>query len=219
MDNPEAGQQAARKQEMPGQQVLIISEDAAVRSQLVELIAGDEFGAPLVFDSSQAFMDRYDPQWCGCILLDLRMTAYAGLCLQRFRLSRGCNIPLVYLLVEHGVPVAIELINGVTFNSFDTPKAGPELLDCVREALRWHRECCAQAAQRAQLRALYDATTQREREVLDHLARGRTSKQIGQALGLSPRTVEVYRERLQRKMQARSVAELVRAWMEVAAQR
>jgi FixJ family two-component response regulator len=200
---------------MPDQNVFVISEDAAVRSRLVGLLAGEEFGSPLLFESSQAFMDRYDPCWRGCILLDLRMTAYAGLRLQRFRLSRDCSIPLVYLLVEQDEPVAIELINGVTFNSFDTPKAGPELLDCVREALRWHREHCTRAADRARLRALYDSTTAREREVLECLARGRTNKQIGGELGVSPRTVEIYRGRLQQKLQAESLAELVRIFLQV----
>jgi two-component system response regulator FixJ len=200
---------------MSDQNVFVISEDAAVRNHLVQLIAGDEFGTPLVFESSQDFMDRHEPGWCGCILLDLRMTAYAGLRLQRFRLSRGCSIPLVYLLVEQDVPVAIELINGVTFSSFEKPKAGPELLDCVRDALRWHREYCTQTAEQARLHALYASTTLREREVLEGLARGWTNKQIGSELGVSPRTVEIYRGRLQQKLQAKSLAKLIQIFVQL----
>ena len=134
--------------------------------------------------------------------------------LQKNRAQVLCKMPLVLIIVENEQLLVLGSagIDG-RFRNLDEPRSSEYLLTRVREALQWHEQYCIQATEQARLRALYESTTRREREVMERLARGCTNKQIGADLGVSPRTVEIYRGRVLQKMQVNTGADLVRLWL------
>ena len=203
---------------MPGHVIVIISEDLTVRRQLAALLRAGGLGEALLFDSTRAFVEHYDAGWCGCLLLDLRISAYEAIRLLKQQQKVPCRMALVYFTVEDAVPVAVENANGdQNLRTFDGADPGGDLLARVHEALRRHDEDCVEASAKERLRGLYESTSRRERQVLERLARGCTNKEIAVDLDLSPRTVEIYRSRLQLKLQAATSADLVRLWTTMAA--
>lgn len=198
----------------PAQRLFIISEDAAARDQLADLVEAGGFGKPLAFASVLDFTTRYDPGWCGCIVLDLAISAYDGLRLQRHQQKMRCRMSFVYVVMRNGQPIVVEGVNDERQLEAGTGgEVAGALLARLGDALREHADYCGKAASLAVLGALYSRTSRREREVMARMVQGRTSKEIGAALGVSPRTVEIYRSRVLRKMQADTIADLVHRWL------
>lgn len=206
-----------KEQTVPTPLVVVISEDAATRCQLADLIHAETLGVARLCESTRAFIEQYDPEWNGCIMLDLRISAFEAIRLLKHQQAVHCRMALVYFTVENSVPVAVDGARGqYELRIYHGPEPGADLLARVREALKQHEKYCARVAERARMRTLYENTSQREREVLERLARGRTNKEIAAELHLSPRTVEIYRSRLQHKLQAGTAADLVRLWTAIA---
>jgi len=203
---------------MLSQAVVIISEDPVAQCGLAELVRAEGLGDPLVFDLPRTYVAQYDPAACGCILLDLRVSAYEAVWLLKQQQKVQCRMALVYFTVSDSVPVAVEGAScGFELTTYSGPEPRGYLMKKVREALRQQESTCVEAARKALLKALYENTSPRERQVLERLARGCTTKQIAAELVLSPRTVEIYRSRLHLKLQATSNAELVRLWATISA--
>lgn len=189
--------------------VHIVDDDAAVRDSLALLL--ELSGLPVrSFDSAESFLAELDREACGCLLLDLRMPGMDGLSLQKLLTERGIGLPIVMITAHGDVAAARTALKGGAVDFLEKPVDETVLLATVREAMRREQSRVAASAEQQQAHDRLARLTEREREVLDLVAAGRTSKEIGEQLGISSRTVEVYRSRLMDKLQVGSLPELVR---------
>lgn len=188
--------------------VFIVDDEEAIRNSLSRLLrlAGVKIQA---CGSAEEFLETYRKDTPGCLLLDVRMPGMDGLTLQSTLAARGIALPIIFLTGSADVPVAVNAMKGGAFDFIEKPFEQETLLDRVRKAIeldaRNRREHSASAGIRERLAAL----SVREREVLEGVIAGHSNKVIARDLGISSRTVEVYRQRLMDKMQAGSVIELV----------
>lgn len=189
--------------------VMIVDDDAAVRDSTALLLSLKGFATRQFASAEQALEavgDPFDPGLLGCLLLDFRMSGMDGLALQAELRRRGCALPIVIVTAHGDVATARAALKGGALDFLEKPVDEDVLLSTVRNAL----EVAAARAPRPAADAGVARLSAREREVLDQVVQGRHNREIGELLGISPRTVEVYRARLMEKLQARSVADLIR---------
>lgn len=190
-------------------QVFVVDDDQAVRESLGMLLRSMGQRASL-FDSAQAFLDQYTPEWCGCIVLDIRMPGMSGVELHQRLKTMGCTIPVIFVTGHGDVPMAVEAMHSGAFDFIQKPFRDQELLDRINHALTWDTEHRSEERRRRSVLEKLASLTPREREVLDCVVQGLANKVIAMDLDLSQRTVEIHRARVMEKMGARSLAELVR---------
>lgn len=162
------------------------------------------------FASARQFLEGFVPDRPGCILLDFRMPGMNGLELQAELNRRGVVLPVVMITAHADVPIAIQAMREGAYEFIEKPVDNQHLLEVVRRAFEVSVERLHEQAERDSVRARYDTLSARELQVLDAMIAGRLNKQIAFDLGISQRTVEVHRANVMEKMQARSLAELVR---------
>jgi FixJ family two-component response regulator len=189
--------------------VYVIDDDQAVRDSLALLLKSMGQKARL-FDSAQAFLDQYDPDMSGCIVLDIRMPGMSGVELQQRLKSMRCTIPVIFITGHGDVPMAVEAMHQGAFDFIQKPFRDQELLDRINQALSWDHEHRSEDERRRSVQERFGSLTPREREVMDCVVRGLANKVIAMDLDLSQRTVEIHRARVMEKMNARSLADLVR---------
>lgn len=205
-----------RMDRTPDQQgtVFIVDDDAAVRKAMQLLLRSVGRSAE-IFASAEDFLDQYDSNRAGCLVLDIRMPGLGGLELQERLLAMGSAIPIIFITGHADVPMAVEAMQKGAFDFIEKPVRDQELLERISEALNADRR------QRSQLEALSGIEerlarlTKREREVMELVVRGKANKVVAWELGTSQRTVEIHRARVMDKMQARSLAELVRMCLQL----
>lgn len=194
--------------------VFIVDDDEAVRDSLRWLMKSVGLAAE-TYPSAQAFLDSYDPQRPGCLVLDIRMPGMSGLDLQELLPERGVELPLIFISGHGDVPMAVRALKSGAFDFIEKPFNDQLLLERVQRAIE------ADAAQRRERSARADITarmallTPREREVLDRVVAGASNKGISRDLGVSLKTVEAHRARVMEKLQAGSLTELVRLVLSV----
>ena len=195
---------------MPNEQVVhVVDDDLAVRQSLSFLLASD--GLPVrLHESASAFLDAMKDAATGCIVTDVRMPGIDGIELIRRLKERGITLPVIVITGHADVPMAVEAMKEGAIDFLEKPFGDEVFLTTVREALSRHEKSSHQDAQVAQIQARFEALSERERQVLDGLVAGKANKVIAYDLGISPRTVEIYRANVMAKMQARSLSELVR---------
>lgn len=179
--------------------VFVVDDDAAVRDALAQLLAAAGFSVRS-FSSGAAFLLACAPDWRGCILLDIAMPGMSGLELQEALAAREIRLPIVFLTAHGKVPTAVQAMKAGAIEFLEKPAAGPVLLEAVRRALATEAEHHAQEAAHTRLAERFATLTGREREVMTLAARGTSNKEIGRALGISHRTVEIHRGRIMRKL-------------------
>jgi FixJ family two-component response regulator len=190
--------------------VFIIDDDEAVLDSISELVSSVGLRTA-IFRSAQQFRDVFDPQQPGCLVLDVRMAHMSGPELQEELNAMGARIPIVFISGHGDIPVAIKTIKAGAVDFVQKPYREQQLLDSINEALR--RDAAARQVNKA-----YDdgfaerlaTLTEREREVVDHVVKGLSSKSIAMTLNISHRTVELHRGRILNKLRIHSVAELIR---------
>jgi FixJ family two-component response regulator len=163
-----------------------------------------------IFASADQFLDQYDVSRPGCLVLDIRMPGLGGLELQERLLSMGSSMPIIFITGHADVPMAVEAMQKGAFDFIQKPFRDQELLDRISEALSVDRRQRSEQEGRAEVEARFLKLTNREREVMELVVTGKPNKIIAYELGTSQRTVEIHRSRVMDKMQARSLAELVR---------
>lgn len=163
-----------------------------------------------VFGSAREFLDGFDARQPGCILLDIRMPGMSGLDLQAELNRRGVVVPVVIISAHADVPVAIQAMREGAYEFIEKPVEKAHLLDVVHRAFALCGDRLRDQAEVESVRARYDILSAREAQVLHAMVDGRLNKQIAHDLGISQRTVEVHRANVMEKMQAGSLAELVR---------
>jgi two-component system response regulator DctR len=194
---------------MKQQTVFIVDDDAAVRDSIQELVESVGLRAES-YASGQAFLDHFQPERPGCLVLDVRMARMSGLVLQEKLNALGAQIPVIVITGHADVPMAVRALKAGAVDFVQKPYRDQLLLDSINNALTIdviaRRSLTGQEVRDRQLATL----TKREQEVLDKLLAGSISKQIAGELGISPRTVEAHRQNLLRKLGVGSVKELMR---------
>ncbi len=189
--------------------VYVVDDDPSIRESLDSLLAS-EGHAVQAFDSAQAFFAAKRPDLPACLVLDVRLRGSSGLEFQRELTRRGIGIPVVFITGHGDVPMSVAAMKAGAIEFLLKPFRDQDLLDAVHRGIELDRRCRAQAAELAMLRARFAAMTPREREVMPLVASGLLNKQIAARLQLSEVTVKVHRAQIMQKLQARSLADLVR---------
>jgi FixJ family two-component response regulator len=193
--------------------VYVVEDDDASRSLVRVLAQSIGVGCKAFADASE-FLDNYDAQQAGCLVLDVFMPGMNGLELQNELNRRGAVIPVIFVTGNVDVPSAVETMRHGAFNYLVKPIRNSELIDNVRRALEHDRYNRQTLKQFDAIRERIFSLTPREREVLELVARGCANKVMAQEMRLSQRTVELHRSRVMEKMGASSVAQLVRMLMD-----
>jgi FixJ family two-component response regulator len=193
---------------MKEQTVFIVDDDVAVCDSIQELVESVGLRAES-YTSGQEFLDHYQPERSGCLVLDVRMAGMSGLVLHEKLKERGNRIPVIIITGHADVPMAVHALKAGAVDFVQKPYRNQLLLDSINNALTIDsiarrsldeaQECDRQLAK----------LTRREQEVLDNLLAGSSSKQIARELGISTRTVETHRQNLLRKLGIGSITELM----------
>lgn len=195
--------------------VFIVDDDPAIRIAMQALM--DSVGlAHEIFASGNEFLDGLDDQRPGCLVLDIRMPGLGGLELQEELIRRGNSLPVIFITGHGDVPMAVEAMQKGAVDFIQKPFRDQDLLDRISEALRTDKERRQERERHARVAERVDRLTNREKEVFELVVTGKPNKIIAYELGVSQRTVEIHRARVMEKMQARSLADLVK--MHIAAQ-
>jgi two-component system, LuxR family, response regulator FixJ len=194
--------------------IMVVDDDAGVRLAMRALLksVGLESAA---FASAQEFLAAWQPAQPGCLVLDIRMPGMSGLELQEQLNLRGAVIPVIFMTGHADVPMAVEAMQHGAFDFLQKPFRDQDLLDRIQHALLNDTKLRATLGEHARIRAHLESLTAREREVLDQMTLGKQNKAIAQELKVSPRTIEIHRARVMEKMNAQSVAELVRMMLDL----
>ena len=192
--------------------VYIVDDDDAVRNSLRLLFKTVGIEA-IGFESGDRFLHDYDSDWQGCIILDIRMPGTSGLEVQKVLAERSNTLPIIFITGHGDVPMAVEAMQKGAVDFIQKPFRDQELLDRIREALATDEERREEQQHNAEVNERLDRLTNREREVFDLVVTGKPNKVIAYELGVSQRTVEIHRARVMEKMQARSLADLVKMHM------
>lgn len=189
--------------------VHIVDDDAAVRDSIAFSLGTADLNTR-TFESAIALLEALPGIEPGCIITDVRMPEMNGIELVRRLKQLHAPHPVIMITGHADVPLAIEAMKAGVVDFLEKPFEDDALLDAVRRALDLRAESEQQDASLAAVQKRLDTLSTREREVLDGLVAGRANKVIAYDLGISPRTVEVYRANVMTKMEARSLSELVR---------
>jgi RNA polymerase sigma factor (sigma-70 family) len=184
---------------MQEQTVFVVDDDAAVRDSIKELVESVGLQAE-GYDSALAFLDAFESQRPGCLVLDVRMAEMSGLVLQERLNELKASIPVI-LLTGHGdVPMAVQAMRSGAVDFIQKPYREQALLDSINAALATDVPARLSSVATDDVEQRLSSLTGREREVLDQILSGLTSKEIARELGVSPRTVEAHRKNLLQKL-------------------
>ncbi|MDO3433839.1 response regulator transcription factor [Rhizobium sp. CBN3] len=197
--------------------VMIVDDDASIREALSELILSAGF-QPVSFASTRELLDADILDRPGCLILDVRMPGVSGLHLQSHLAENGIAKPIIFLTGHGDIPMTVQAMKAGAVDFLTKPARDQTLLDAVTAAISMDGERRAEAAIANRNIERLETLTQREREVLHQVARGRLNKQIAFDLGISEVTVKLHRSNVMHKMEAASIGELIRAWETLPAQ-
>ena len=185
----------------------IVDDDEAIRDAL-EWLFKTRGVSCRTWPSGERFLDVWQPDWRGCIVLDIRMQGMSGLECFDTLLARGCQLPVIFITGHGDVPMAVSALKKGAFHFIEKPFNDHDLVDLVEKALAADRERQRVAASRETIEARLATLTQREREVMELILEGKYNKVIADELSISMRTVEAHRSRIFDKMDVRSAVEL-----------
>jgi len=197
------------------QTVIVVDDDDAVRNSLRMLLKSAGINAE-VSASAQDYLASYDATQGGCLLLDVRMPGMSGLELQQELNMRGATIPVIFITGNGDIPMAVEAMQHGAFDFLQKPFRDQDLLDRVQRALSRDTENRSRLRHTDRIRERLASLSPREREVLNLVTQGKANKMVASDLGVSQRTVEIHRAHVMQKMEASSLAELVRMMMTIA---
>ena len=188
--------------------VFIVDDDEAVRDSIAELVSSVGMSTA-TFGSAREFLDDYDPERPGCLVLDVRMAHMSGPALQEKLASMGARIPIVFISGHGDIPVAIKTIKAGAVDFVQKPYRDQQLLDSINDALQRDAAGRASVESSGGFAERLTTLTDRERDVMNLVVLGLSSKAIAKSLGISYRTVEVHRSHILEKLGVRTVPELI----------
>lgn len=189
--------------------VHVIDDDDAVRESLAFLLEASGFAAH-TYESAETFLDALPGIDAGCVITDVRMPGLTGIGLLQHLNAIAAGLPVIVVTGHGDIQLAVEAMKLGAADFLEKPFDDEGLLAAVRGACERMLETGAEATRRAEVEEKLAVLSNRERQVLDGLVAGQANKTIAYDLGISPRTVEVYRANLMTKMRANSLSDLVR---------
>lgn len=194
------------------QQVFLVDDDEAVRDALQLLLNASGLRVQ-AFASAESFLDYYQPDYAGCLLLDIRMPGMGGLELQEILIARQIRLPIIFITAHGDIPTAVDTVKKGAVQFIEKPFDDHRLLCLVFDALQLDVKMRRNAAADASIEARLLALTRRERQVLDMVLAGKTSRVIAEELFISVKTVEFHRGGIMQKLQVGSVRELFQMYL------
>jgi two-component system response regulator FixJ len=192
----------------PDTLVYLVDDEFAVRDSLTLLIKSTG-QAVRSFASAEAFLNNYDPEQPGCLLLDVRMPSMNGLELQGELLRREISIPIIFLSGHAGIPDSAKAFRAGAVDFLEKPFDNEILLDRIEEAIKKDIASREQLNEHSKIQNRLDHLTVREKEVLSLIVKGHSNKEMARMLDISNRTIEAHRASIMEKMHANSLAELM----------
>ena len=189
--------------------VFIIDDDPLYRESSERLVRSVGFSVQS-FQSARDFLNSRRPNVPSCLVLDVRMPGLSGLDLQQELARAGVRIPIIFVTGHGDIPMSVQAMKAGAVEFLTKPFRDQALLDAIRQAIRHDRVARQQHARNAELSRRYESLNPREREVLKCVVSGMLNKQIAGELGITERTVKFHRGHIMRKMQVKSLAELIR---------
>ncbi|MEN9384907.1 MAG: hypothetical protein RI959_240 [Pseudomonadota bacterium] len=189
--------------------VYVVDDDEAVRDSLQWLLEGKDYRVRS-FESAESFLSRFDPREVACLIADIRMSGMSGMELQDRLMERQSPLPIVFITGHGDVPMAVESMKKGALDFIQKPFNENQLLQLVETMLDKARDVFAIFQQAASRDALLSKLTSREAQVLERIVAGRLNKQIADDLGISIKTVEAHRANIMEKLNANTVADLLK---------
>jgi FixJ family two-component response regulator len=189
--------------------VFVVDDDASMREALARLFYSVQLKVE-VFASAQEFLRSERPDAPGCLVLDIRLPGLSGLDFQTGLIEADIQIPIVFITGHGDIPMSVRAMKAGAVDFLTKPFRDQDLLDAVAAAIQRDEKRREHVHAIADMRARFGSLTAREREIMALVASGLMSKQIAAQINLSEITVKVHRSHIMKKMEARSVADLVR---------
>jgi two-component system response regulator FixJ len=192
--------------------VYIVDDDDIILWTLKELV--ESIGARVhTFTSAKEFLATYSPSPCECVITDVRMPEIGGLQVQRLLLTTGSPPPIIFITSHSEISAAVEAMKAGAYDFVEKPVNGHVLIEKVQAALTHSRTLHRERLQQSSKQARMDLLTPKEREIVDLVVQGQSSREIASALDISVRTVENHRARIMDKLHISSAVELVKLFM------
>ena len=189
--------------------VYVVDDDEAVRDSLQWLLEGKEYRVRC-FESAESFLSRYDAREVACLIVDVRMDGMTGMELQSRLIEAHSPLPIVFITGHGDVPMAVDSMKKGAMDFIQKPFKEDQLVALVERMLDQAKDTFAEHQSAANRGALMARLTLREAQVLERIVAGRLNKQIADDLGISIKTVEAHRANIMEKLNANTVADLLK---------
>lgn len=188
--------------------VYLVDDEFSIRDSLTLLIESTG-QAVKSFESAESFLENYDPERPGCLLLDVRMPVMSGHDLQNELLSRGISIPIIFISGHADIADSAKAFRAGAVDFLEKPFDNDVLLERINEAIKKDVFFREEQSKKSKIQERIDHLTAREKEVLSLIIKSHSNKESAKILNISNRTVDVHRASIMEKMQAENVAELI----------
>jgi FixJ family two-component response regulator len=189
--------------------VFIVDDDDSVRKALTRLVKSVDLNVE-TFASADDFLKRDSHNGPACLVLDIRMPGLSGLDLQDELVAAGRTLPIIFISAHGNIPLSVRAMKAGAVDFIEKPFEDQTLLDAIHQSLKEDRQAKLKQAELREIQRRVDSLTPREREVFALVVSGKLNKQIAFKLGTSERTIKAHRARVMKKMQAKSLADLIR---------
>ncbi|MCG7872965.1 MAG: response regulator [Candidatus Thiodiazotropha lotti] len=193
---------------MPVSTIFIVEDNVMVREALTSLLANEGHDVK-AYSTATDFLNAYQPETPGCLLLDINLPDISGIELQTLLAEQQLKIPIIFLTGQANVPITIQAFRNGAIDLLEKPVSNEMLLERINEALTIDANIRTKALSQSVIWQRVERLTKREREVMALLASGYSNKQMAQELDISSRTVEIHRRRVYEKTGVESLAELI----------